>query len=319
MSAAEISAASNLQPNTLSSLLRTLVTKGELEKRPLPGGRAGYALATPTEAPAAMSEAPAAATAPPADEPPQADAVVPQADAEAPQANAVVPQADDEAPAVTADTGAEPADAATETTEPPTTTKADGSASGCSAAPPAAAQARISSSCSRVTLPPVATMATRRPCNRSPSASAAASGDAPAGLDQVARRLDHRALRRADLVVADEDEVVEVVMEDRLGQLERRAGREALGVGPVRRLHAAGLLPRPVRGGRRLGLHGDHLGRRVDGLGHDAGAGGAAPPTDGDDDDLHLGEVLEDLERLGAHARDQMRLVARVHVAETSR
>ena len=130
VSAAEISAASGVQPNTLSSLLRTLVTKGELEKRPLPGGRAGYALATPKEAPAAMSEAPAAATAPPADEPPQADAVVPQADAEAPQADAVVPQADDEAPAVTADTGAEPADAATETTEPPTTTKADGSASG---------------------------------------------------------------------------------------------------------------------------------------------------------------------------------------------
>ncbi len=55
----ELAAASGVQGGTLSALLRTLVSRGELEKRSLPGGRTGYALAqsvpagdTPTAKPA---------------------------------------------------------------------------------------------------------------------------------------------------------------------------------------------------------------------------------------------------------------------------
>jgi len=45
VTASEISTASGVQRATLSTLLRTLVSRGELEKRSLPSGRTGYALA----------------------------------------------------------------------------------------------------------------------------------------------------------------------------------------------------------------------------------------------------------------------------------
>src|SRR5688572_13830616 len=53
-------------------------------------------------------------------------------------------------------------------------------------------------------------------------------------LDEVARRVDHQRLRRANLVIADENEVVEPLPEDPLWELERGACGEALG----ERLHA---------------------------------------------------------------------------------
>ena len=43
VTAAELSVASGVHRGTLSALLRTLVGRGELEKRSLPGGRTGYA------------------------------------------------------------------------------------------------------------------------------------------------------------------------------------------------------------------------------------------------------------------------------------
>ena len=83
-------------------------------------------------------------------------------------------------------------------------------------------------------LPPLQTSATRLPASRSRRRSAPASARRARGLDEIARRLDHRHHRRADLIVGDEDEVVEVLAHDPLRQLERGARREALG----ERLHA---------------------------------------------------------------------------------
>src|SRR5256885_161546 len=48
-------------------------------------------------------------------------------------------------------------------------------------------------------------------------------------LDEIARRADQQSLRRRDLVVADEDEVVEPLPEDLLRELECRACRQTLG------------------------------------------------------------------------------------------
>ena len=57
-----------------------------------------------------------------------------------------------------------------------------------------------------------------------------------------------------DLVVADEHEVVEVLPEDPLRQLERRARREALGERLGRVLDEPALAPGAVGRGRLLGL-----------------------------------------------------------------
>src|SRR5687768_6495162 len=74
-------------------------------------------------------------------------------------------------------------------------------------------------------------------------------------LDEVARHLDHQRLRRADLVVADEDEVIERLAEDSLRELERRARGETLGEGLHPVLDEPALLPRAERGRCALRLH----------------------------------------------------------------
>jgi hypothetical protein len=74
-------------------------------------------------------------------------------------------------------------------------------------------------------------------------------------------------------------------------------------------------LPGAEGGRRRLRLDADHLDLRPDRLRDDARAGGAAAAADRDDDRVDVGPVLEDLERLGADAGDQERLVAGVDVA----
>jgi IclR helix-turn-helix domain len=71
----ELATASGVTGGTLSALLRTLTQRGELEKRPLPGGQTGYALAssqTPAiaSAPDAPGRAPASPSSPAAEGPP---------------------------------------------------------------------------------------------------------------------------------------------------------------------------------------------------------------------------------------------------------
>ena len=63
----------------------------------------------------------------------------------------------------------------------------------------------------------------------------------------------------------------------------------------------------------RLGrLHRDHPYARIDGLGHDAGAGGPAAPTQGNKDVLHLRKVLDHLQGLGGHPCNEQELVGGV-------
>jgi IclR helix-turn-helix domain len=90
---AELSAASGVQRGTLSTLLRTLVTRGELEKRSLPGGKVGYALAASAPA-AAADSGPEAAPSAAADSEPEA---APTAAADSGPEAALEPAAADEA------------------------------------------------------------------------------------------------------------------------------------------------------------------------------------------------------------------------------
>jgi len=48
----ELTSATGVKPSSLPPLLRTLTRRGELEKRRLPNGQTGYALARTAEAPA---------------------------------------------------------------------------------------------------------------------------------------------------------------------------------------------------------------------------------------------------------------------------
>ena len=130
-----------------------------------------------------------------------------------------------------------------------------------SASPP-----RSSRSWSGLALPPLAISATRLPASSSRSCSAAASGEAPAASIRLRVDLDHRRAARADLVVADEDEVVEQLPHDPLRQLERDARREALGERPHLVLEQCALAPRAVRRRRRIRLHSDHADRRIERL-----------------------------------------------------
>ena len=100
------------------------------------------------------------------------------------------------------------------------------------------------------------------------------------------------------------------------GKLEGGARGESLGVGLHSVLDGPALLPRSI-GGRRGGrLHPDYADRRVDGLGDDARPGGPAPPADRDEDHLGRRLVLDDLERPGGDARDQVRFVPRMDITE---
>ena len=127
--------------------------------------------------------------------------------------------------------------------------------------------------------------------------------------------LDHQPGRVPDLVLADEHEVVQMLPEDLLGQLERDPGREALGHRRHLAVEQRPRLPGPERGGRGVRLDADDLDLRPDRLGDDAGSGSPAAAADRHDDRIDVGTLLEDLERAGADAGDQERLVAGVHVA----
>ena len=88
---------------------------------------------------------------------------------------------------------------------------------------------------------------------------------------------------------------------------------------PRRRLHPVldepPLAPRAVRRRRRIGLDADHANVGVDRRRDDAGAGRAAAAADRHDDHIGGGLILEHLQRPGAYARDQQRLVAGMDVA----
>ena len=74
-------------------------------------------------------------------------------------------------------------------------------------------------------------------------------------------------------------------------------------------------LPGPVGGGRCLRLDADHPSRPAHPLGGDAGTGHTASASDRNDEDVRLGLLLENLERLGCDACNQVRLVTGVDVA----
>jgi hypothetical protein len=119
----------------------------------------------------------------------------------------------------------------------------------------------------------------------------------------------------ASIISACEHEVVEPLPEDLLRELERRACGETLGerLHPI--LEEATLLPGTECRRRGFRLDTDHSHGRIDRLGDDAGAGGAAATADGDDDHGGLRLLLEDFERLRCDAGDQQRLIAGVDVA----
>ena len=166
--------------------------------------------------------------------------------------------------------------------------------------------------------PPLQTSASFLPAKRSRSFSAAASGAAPGRLDQIARDLEQAQRRRAQLVVADEHEVVEMLGEDSLREGERDPRLQALGERVHLVLHQPAFAPRAIGGRRGVGLHADHLDACADRLGRDTRAGRAAAAADRHDDHLDLRLALEHLERRGRDAGDQQRLVARVDVASAA-
>ena len=164
-------------------------------------------------------------------------------------------------------------------------------------------------------LPPLHTSATRLPASRSRSSERRRERGCPRRLDQVSRLLDHRQERAADLVVADEHEVVELIPEDSLRELEGGSGRKSFGEGLHPIVDEPALSPGSIRGRRGSGLHADHFGRGLHGSGDDAGACRAASPADGHDDRVDSRLFFDDLECAGRHAGDQVRLVAGVDVA----
>src|SRR5260370_1135807 len=105
--------------------------------------------------------------------------------------------------------------------------------------------------------------------------------------------------------VRDQHEVIELLPENALRQLEGAARREPFRDRSHPILHETTPLPGLIAGGRLGRLHADHLHLRIDGLGGDAGPGGATPAADWHDDHFDLGLLLEDLQRIrpdaGAH------------------
>ena len=163
-------------------------------------------------------------------------------------------------------------------------------------------------------LPPLAIRPTFLPARS--SFSAAASGAAPAGSIRFRVRSSMCSVARAELVLGDEHEVVEVLAEDLLRELEADAGGEALGRG-VHLVLDECRLP-STSGRRRARPRTARRSRASSGLqrgGGDAGAGGAAAAADRHDQHVELGLPLERLERVRADAGDQVRLVSGVDVA----
>ena len=62
-------------------------------------------------------------------------------------------------------------------------------------------------------------------------------------------------------------------------------------------------------------MHANHLNLRVNRLGGNTCAGRAAAPSNRHDDDFDIGLLFHDLQRLGRHASDEVRLVAGVDVS----
>ena len=123
------------------------------------------------------------------------------------------------------------------------------------------------------------------------------------------------AYRLPDLLIAHEDEIVELIAKDELRKLIRGARCYALGRGVHGRLHQLAALPRLIGGLRLLRLHADDLNRWVHGLRHDADARGAATAADGGHDDVDVRLRLGYFERERGHARDQEWLVRCVDVS----
>jgi len=129
------------------------------------------------------------------------------------------------------------------------------------------------------------------------------------------RVLDHPHHGLHDRAVVDQDEIVQALPQDRLRQLQAAAGRQPLGErvvgGGGHAPPAPGLVAR--RRLRRLGT--DHPDRRVDRLGRDTRPSRAAAAAHRHEDRVDVRHVFEDLQRIRAHARDQVWLVAGVDVA----
>ena len=79
---------------------------------------------------------------------------------------------------------------------------------------------------------------------------------------------------------------------------------------------APALAPGAIDGRGALGLHADDPDRRVHRAGHDPGAEHPAAAADRDEEDVDLGDGLEQFERRGGDPGDQQRLVRRVDIAQ---
>ena len=75
-------------------------------------------------------------------------------------------------------------------------------------------------------------------------------------------------------------------------------------------------LPGACGGRSSVGLHADHFDVCAASINRDAHAGRAAAAADRHDDRRDVVQLLQDLERRSRDARDQQRLVARVHVTK---
>src|SRR5579864_9178036 len=75
-------------------------------------------------------------------------------------------------------------------------------------------------------------------------------------------------------------------------------------------------MPRPRERVGAFGLNTDDLGAPAETAPNNGAAACTSTPADRHDDDVYVGQLVEDLERIRGHTGDQHRLVCRVDVAK---
>ena len=121
--------------------------------------------------------------------------------------------------------------------------------------------------------------------------------------------------RLVHFVVADQNEVVELLGKNIQRRLIAAASCETFCMATHRSLHDLALFPREVNGWSLFGLHANHLDFRIDALRDDARSAGAAAAADRDNYHVNVGQVFQDFQCVCAHACDQLRLVNRINVS----
>ncbi len=135
-------------------------------------------------------------------------------------------------------------------------------------------------------------------------------------LDEIVRRFHHEEDSLADLLIADQDEVAQILAQKDQGQFEADARGEPFGES----VHEVGrddspLSPGEVGGRSGLGLDSDDFDLGIERARGQGDARSPAAPAHGHQDDFDIGQILDDLQADGSHAGDQMRLVRRMDVA----